>query len=443
MITAVSILGSFDEVGGLFLDGDPGYALLDMVQTQTSISLVAVATSDVIEGTSGADTIDMSAATETFVIAGEDDDVIVNIRSGDTAYGQAGDDTFELSAIDVKRIDGGEGIDSIVLPDVAESFIFLASTGWHGTTFDNIEVLRMDDASEQTLLMEAADISRIIDGENELVDDATALVVVGNIGDRIDLYGDFATGEDRYVEIDGTPTLFSEVSEDDVSLYFDQNTSVYVHENDNGTSIYGNAEGEVLTGTAFDETLSGRQGDDDLDAGLGMDVQLGGDGNDHIKYDGADTLIDGGRGVDTVIVSGSFASGSVDLSGVDNLENIEILDMGDNGTADTIELNLSDVLDIVGDNSLSGYEVDSDNKVLVIKGDAEDTVVIDGLDLDLMSPDESNVDLFGDGELYYLYQDPGVSVYVHSDLVDSAASPQAMGLDSYIHNSSVDAFGII
>ena len=443
MITAVSILGSFDEVGGLFLDGDPDYALLDMVQTQTSISLVAVATSDVIEGTSGADTIDMSAATETFVIAGEDDDVIVNIRSGDTAYGQAGDDTFELSAIDVKRIDGGEGIDSIVLPDVTESFVFLASSGWHGTTFDNIEVLRMDDASDQTLVMEAADISRIIDGGNELVDDATALVVVGNIGDEIDLYGDFAAGEDRYAEIDATPTLFSEVHEGDVSLYFDQHTRVHVYENDGGVSIYGTSEDDALEGTAAGETLSGRAGDDVLDAGSGADVQLGGDGNDQIMFDAMDTLIDGGRGVDTAVISGN-----VDLSGVENLNNFEILDMSDNGTADTLELNLADLVDIVGDNSLNAYEEDSENKVLVINGDAEDAVLLNGLDLDAITPTDSEIDLFGDGELYYLFQENGVSLYVHSDLSDTAeenAQKPASGLDlhHYLHDGQVDAFGMI
>ncbi len=440
IITAVSILGSFDEVDGLVSmgDGQGGSPLLDMVQTGTSITLEPVAATEVLEGSESADSIDMSATTQAYVIAAGGDDVISHIGSGDTVYGEEGADTFELSAFDVRRIDGGAGIDSVALPDVSSAFDFRASAGWLGTTFDNIELLRMADTSDQTLHMDGADIGRIVDGDNELVGDAAALVVVGNIGDRVNLYGNFEAGEDRYAEIDGTPILFSEVSEDNVSLYFDQNTIVTVYETDEGTSIYGNAEGEVLTGTPFDETLSGRQGDDDLDAGLGMDVQLGGDGNDLIKYDGLDSLIDGGRGVDTAIITGN-----VDLSRVDNLENIEILDMSDNGTADTIELNLSDVLDIVGDNSLSGYEVESDNKVLVIKGDAEDTVLIGGLALDLISPDATDVDLFGDGELYYLYEDAGVSVYVHSDLVGSSAPPQAMVLDSYIHNSPVDAFGII
>ncbi|MDE0759273.1 MAG: hypothetical protein OSB45_14020, partial [Pseudomonadales bacterium] len=226
-----------------------------------------------------------------------------------------------------------------------------------------------------------------------LTEIGTITLVVGNTGDRINLYGDFEAGEDRYAEIDGTPILFSEVSEDNVSLYFDQNTSVYVYENDAGVSIYGNSENDLLVGTENSETLSGRAGNDQLDAGGGADRQLGGDGNDHIKYDGLDSLIDGGRGVDTATITGN-----VDLSGVDNLENFEILNMSDNGTADTIELNLSDVLDIVGDNSLSGYEIESDNKVLVIKGDAEDTVLIDGPDLDLISPDDTDVDLFGDGD---------------------------------------------
>ena len=97
----------------------------------------------------------------------------------------------------------------------------------------------------------------------------------------------------------------------------------------------------------------------------------------------------------------------------------------------------------MGDNSCSGDEVEGDNKVLVSKGDAEDEVLIGGLAVDLISRDATDVDLLGDGELYYLYEDAGLSVYVHSDLVGSSAPPQAMVLDSYIHTSPVDAFGII
>lgn len=442
IVTAVSILGSFDEVGGLVFDSVPAGTspLLDIVQSATSITLVPVAASAVIEAGASVDLIDMQSASQTFVLAGGGDDTIVNIRAGDTAYGQAGDDTFVLSSIDVKRIDGGEGIDSIILPDVNASFDF--HVGWQGMTFDNIEVLRMDDASTQTLNMDASAISRIIDGANELIGLDTALVVLGNSGDRVNLYGDFETGEDRYAEIDGTPTLFSEVSEDNVSLYFDQNTSVYVYENDDGVSIYGTAEDEALDGTEAGETLSGRLGDDNLDAGQGVDVQLGGDGNDRIMYDGMDSLIDGGRGVDTALISGN-----VDLRGVENLNNFEILDMSDNGTQDILELNLADLVDIVGDNSLSGYEIGSDNKVLVINGDAEDTVLLNGLDLDAIAPTDSEIDLLGNGELYYLFQDNDVSLYIHSDLIDSAEESEerpasGFDLDHYMHNSQVDAFGM-
>ncbi|MBT6245741.1 MAG: hypothetical protein HOI43_10020, partial [Gammaproteobacteria bacterium] len=457
IVTAVSILGSFDEVEGLVFDNVAAGSspLLDMVQSATSITLVPVAASEVIEGTSSNngeggvvhhdDLIDMNSASQTFVLAGGGDDTIVNIRASDTVYGQEGDDTFELEleTISVRRIDGGEGIDSIVLPDVAASFDFQASTGWLGTTFDNIEVLRMDNASQQTLDMDASAISRIIDGANELIGEDSALVVLGNIGDSVNLYGDFETSDNRYAEIDGGPTLLSAVSEGDVSLYFDQHTRVHVYENDDGVSIYGTAEDEALEGTEADETLSGRAGDDVLDAGAGVDLQLGGDGNDQIMYDAMDSLIDGGRGVDTVTINGI-----VDLSGVENLNNVEILDMSNNGTADTLELNLADLVDMVGDNSLNAYEEDADNKVLVINGDAEDTVILNGLDLDAIAPTASEVDLFGDGELYYLFQENGVSLYVHSDLSDSAEEDQekpASGhdLDHYMHNSQVDAFGMI
>ncbi|MBT5203546.1 MAG: cadherin-like domain-containing protein [Gammaproteobacteria bacterium] len=457
IVTAVSILGSFDEVEGLVFDNVAAGSspLLDMVQSATSITLVPVAASEVIEGTSSNngeggvvhhdDLIDMNSASQTFVLAGGGDDTIVNIRASDTVYGQEGDDTFELEleTISVRRIDGGEGIDSIVLPDVAASFDFQASTGWLGTTFDNIEVLRMDNASQQTLDMDASAISRIIDGANELIGEDSALVVLGNIGDSVNLYGDFETSDNRYAEIDGGPTLLSAVSEGDVSLYFDQHTRVHVYENDDGVSIYGTAEDEALEGTEADETLSGRAGDDVLDAGAGVDLQLGGDGNDQIMYDAMDSLIDGGRGVDTVTINGI-----VDLSGVENLNNVEILDMSNNGTADTLELNLADLVDMVGDNSLNAYEEGADNKVLVINGDAEDTVILNGLDLDAIAPTASEVDLFGDGELYYLFQENGVSLYVHSDLSDSAEEDQekpASGhdLDHYMHNSQVDAFGMI
>jgi len=147
--------------------------------------------------------------------------------------------------------------------------------------------------------------------------------------------------------------------------------------------------------------------------------------------------------VDTAIISGN-----VDLSGVENLNNFEILDMSDNGTDDTLELNLADLVDIVGDNSLGAYENGSDNKVLVINGDSTDSVILNGLDLSATAPTESEVDLFGDGELYYLFQENGVSLYVHSDLSDTAEENQekpASGLDlhHYLHDGQVDAFGMI
>lgn len=230
--------------------------------------------------------------------------------------------------------------------------------------------------------------------------------------------------------------LFSQVSEGDVSLYFNPDTALTIHETDGGVSQYGIGTDDLLTGTANSETLSGRTGSAQLDAGAGADRQLGGEGNDALSYDQQDIEFDGGVGVDMVLISGE-----VNLNGVDNLANIEILDLS-NDTADTLGLNLSDVYDIVGDNSLNGYVMGNDNKVLVINGDAQDSVLLDGLDIEFITPDASDVDVFGNGERYYLFQDDGVDLYVHGDLVDSNTSLAGKDLDSYIHDKPVDSFGV-
>lgn len=106
----------------------------------------------------------------------------------------------------------------------------------------------------QKLSLDASDISRIIDGENALVDVAKALVIVGNEGDEIMLYGDFDANQDAYTLIDEVPMLFSQVSEGDVSLYFNSDTALTIHETDGGVSQYGIGTDDLLTGTANSET---------------------------------------------------------------------------------------------------------------------------------------------------------------------------------------------
>ncbi|MBJ7576779.1 choice-of-anchor K domain-containing protein [Devosia sp. MC532] len=68
--------------------------------------------------------------------------------------------------------------------------------------------------------------------------------------------------------------------------------------------------GQTINGTAGPETLTGTVGNDIIDGKAGSDTTNAGDGNDIIIADSNDTLIDGGSGIDTLRVSGTFRTAS-------------------------------------------------------------------------------------------------------------------------------------
>ncbi|MDA7817776.1 Ig-like domain-containing protein, partial [Sulfurimonas sp.] len=118
----------------------------------------------------------------------------------------------------------------------------------------------------------------------------------------------------------------------------------------------------TILGGSDDATFSGSAGGDYIDGGAGTDSISTGAGNDTIKYDSADTLLDGGVGEDTLV----FDQNNIDIdfsnisSVVANIETVNLT--GGN----QITLSLSDVLDVT----------DSDN-TLRIEGGNTDTVALD------------------------------------------------------------------
>jgi hypothetical protein len=50
----------------------------------------------------------------------------------------------------------------------------------------------------------------------------------------------------------------------------------------------------------------------------------------------------------------------------------------------------------------------------VVRGDADDQLSLDGVDITLLQATESDIDLFGEGELFTLYRDDalGIDLYV-------------------------------
>lgn len=81
--------------------------------------------------------------------------------------------------------------------------------------------------------------------------------------------------------------------------------------------LNGGSDADTLLGGAGIDALYGDAGDDILDGGAGNDGLFGGDGNDRIVYDAADNplYVNGGAGVDTLVIWNESALTTYDLAG--------------------------------------------------------------------------------------------------------------------------------
>ena len=145
----------------------------------------------------------------------------------------------------------------------------------------------------------------------------------------------------------------------------------------NGTAssdrLYGFAGGDTLSGAEGNDLLRGGDGNDLLNGGDGNDILIGGDGidvlhgdagNDILVFDAMDSIIDGGTGIDTLLIQGSNIT--LDLSGVAGtqivgIEKIDITGDGDNALA----INYTDLL-----------ALSDTSDTLYITGNGGDTVTL-------------------------------------------------------------------
>ena len=84
--------------------------------------------------------------------------------------------------------------------------------------------------------------------------------------------------------------------------------------------------------------------------------------SDRMLYDPADSIIDGGSGIDTLILA---AGENIDFSALDNVKNIEVIDLNENGSHNIINLTLQDVINLT-----------DSNNTLTILGGSDDSVTI-------------------------------------------------------------------
>ena len=116
------------------------------------------------------------------------------------------------------------------------------------------------------------------------------------------------------------------------------------------------------TGNELANVVTGNTGINTLAGGLGIDVLHAGDGADTLIYDAADTLVDGGIGLDTLQVL--VANQALNLTSLTTLASLERLQLVDGGHVVT--------LDVASRLALS------ESHTLVIEGGASDSIVAGG-----------------------------------------------------------------
>lgn len=204
-------------------------------------------------------TIDLNGSGAAQAIGAAGDDVLIGTGGNDWLTGGAGADRFlagagdDLLVIDADDrqgdIDGGAGIDSVVVSD------------------DRGVALNLFQANVE--------------------------VVYGGYGDDVFVGG----GADNYF-IDGAAgdDLIIGGSADDV-----------LSGQDGNDIISGGDGNDLIRGGRGDDHLDGGNGNDVIDGGLGNDIIDGGAGNDVFIASGGDDTIDGGDGIDLIQLSGALS----------------------------------------------------------------------------------------------------------------------------------------
>ncbi len=243
-------------------------------------------------GNSGVLTFDGRAETNgNFIITGgSGNDDVVGGSVNNTLNGGGGDDTFTFVAgtgLTTDTVNGGTGTDTVVLTGTA------AVTATQFNNVSNIEAIVLPD----------------------MINTAVTLTTVNAL-----------------VAAGATLTLSNSANAGVLTF----NGAA---ETDGAFAISGGSANDVITGGSGSDTLNGGNGNDNLTAGLGNDTLNGGDDNDTFRFATVTGLtnadsVDGGAGTDTVVLTGNTAFTTA--INFDNVQNIEVITLGNTNTAVTI-----------------------------------------------------------------------------------------------------------
>ena len=187
--------------------------------------------------------------------------------------------------------------------------------------------------------------------------------------------------------------------------------------------IYGGATGtESLTpvtasGTAAADNFTGNAGDDSFTAIAMNDVVRGGAGNDRISVTTLDfAAIDGGTGVDTLVLEG--AGLALDLTGPGHagVDSVEVFDLSGTG-ANSLVLDALAVFDVT-------EEREGGTASLDVLGDADDRVDLSGSSFALTGTATE------DGVTYNVYRDGNAQLRIENGVSVTLAAAAAQSAES-------------
>ncbi|MFO1005158.1 MAG: calcium-binding protein [Planctomycetaceae bacterium] len=269
----------------------------------------------IVAVTSGAVTLDLTAgfietvtattstANNTFNAAGATWAVAIT--------GGSGNDTITGGQMNDK-LTGGAGNDSIIGGDGNDLL----------TGNDGHDVLQGDDGNDSLTGGKGTDVfyggagndSLTIDGE-DTVDDEIVDVIDG--GDGIDTV--IVAAGSGGVDVDLTAGFIESVvatasTATNAITAWGATWAVTITGGSGADYIYGGEMADKLTGGGGDDFLFGGGGNDSLVGGLGADFFYGAEGDDTLTIDNNDIVVDGGDGIDKVIIPVTSGDVTLDLA---------------------------------------------------------------------------------------------------------------------------------
>jgi len=129
--------------------------------------------------------------------------------------------------------------------------------------------------------------------------------------------------------------------------------------------ISGTTGADTISTGAGNDTINSGDGNDIINAGTGNDTIDAGIGNDSITLDiNSADVINGGAGTDTLIFTNT---GSINLSGISSITNIEKIDMSGNGAQTLGGLTMDQIFNIADSTSAT-------TRIFTLDGDAGDVL---------------------------------------------------------------------